>query len=50
MCLRARPCEDTDAVRFPPIDPAIWEPGPLFPHEDEPALTRREYTRRTPNG
>jgi dihydrofolate reductase len=35
-----------DAVRFPPIDPEIWEPGPLLPHEDEPALTRREFRRR----
>jgi dihydrofolate reductase len=35
-----------DAVRFPSIDPALWEPGPLVPHEDEPALTRRVYTRR----
>ena len=37
--------EHRDAVRFPPIDPAVWEPGPLVPHEDEPALTRRVYTR-----
>ena len=35
-----------DAVRFPPIDEQIWEPGPLLPHEEEPALTRREYRRR----
>jgi dihydrofolate reductase len=38
--------EAEGAVRFPPIDPAAWEPGPLLPHEDEPALTRRVYTRR----
>ena len=42
--------EDHDAVRFPAIDPAIWEAGPLVQHEDEPALTRRVYTRRAPNG
>jgi dihydrofolate reductase len=35
-----------DAVRFPPIDETVWEPGPLLPHEDEPALRRRVYTRR----
>jgi dihydrofolate reductase len=35
-----------DAVRFPPIDERVWEPGPLLPHEDEPALRRREYRRR----
>jgi dihydrofolate reductase len=35
-----------DAVRFPPVDPEMFEAGPLVPHEDEPALTRREYTRR----
>jgi dihydrofolate reductase len=37
---------DLDAVLFPPIDPGIWEAGPLLPHEDEPALRRREYRRR----
>jgi dihydrofolate reductase len=35
-----------DAVRAPAIDESIFEPGPLLPHEDEPALTRREYRRR----
>jgi dihydrofolate reductase len=34
------------AVLAPAIDEAIFEPGPLLPHEDEPALTRRVYTRR----
>jgi dihydrofolate reductase len=34
-----------EAVYFPAIDPTIWEAGPLLPHEDEPALTRREYRR-----
>jgi dihydrofolate reductase len=37
---------DPRAVRFPAIDERIWEPGPLIPHEDEPGLTRRVYTRR----
>jgi dihydrofolate reductase len=35
-----------DAVRVPPIDETVFEPGPLLPHEDEPGLTRRVYTRR----
>jgi dihydrofolate reductase len=38
--------DDPRAVRFPPIDPAMWEEGPLVAHEDEPALRRRVYTRR----
>jgi dihydrofolate reductase len=37
-----------EAIRFPPIDETLWEPGPLVAHEDEPALKRRIYTRRTP--
>ena len=37
---------DPEAVKFPPIDERIWEPGPLLPHEEEPALTRRIFTRR----
>lgn len=36
-----------DAVFFPPIDLTMWEEGPLLVHEDEPALTRRIYTRRS---
>lgn len=40
---------DRDAVRFPSIDPRIWDAGPLLPHEDEPLLQRRVYTRR-PSG
>jgi dihydrofolate reductase len=36
-----------DAVRAPPIDERIFEPGPLLPHEDEPGLSRRVYTRRS---
>jgi dihydrofolate reductase len=40
--------DDPRAVRFPPIDPALFTPGELVQHEDEPALTRRVYTRRTP--
>jgi dihydrofolate reductase len=35
-----------DAVRFPPIDESIFSPGPLMPHEDDPRLQRRVYTRR----
>jgi dihydrofolate reductase len=35
-----------DAVYAPTIDEDIFEPGPLLPHEDEPELTRRIYTRR----
>lgn len=34
------------AVLFPPIDAQVWEAGPLLPHEDEPALQRRELRRR----
>lgn len=34
------------AVYAPPIDAGVFEAGPLVPHEDEPALTRRVYTRR----
>jgi dihydrofolate reductase len=37
---------DPAAVKFPEIDPTEWEEGPMLPHEDEPALTRRVYTRR----
>ena len=35
-----------DAVRAPGIDPAEWDAGPLLPHEEEPGLTRRVYTRK----
>ena len=34
------------AVHFPAIEPSEWEEGPLLPHEDEPSLTRRIYTRK----
>jgi dihydrofolate reductase len=37
---------DPSAVKFPEIDPLQWEAGPLLPHEDEPALQRRVYTRK----
>jgi dihydrofolate reductase len=37
---------DPSAVHFPPIDPTMWDEGPLLLHEDEPALKRRIYTRR----
>lgn len=36
---------NTEAVHFPYIDERIWQAGPMLPHEDEPGLTRREYTR-----
>lgn len=39
---------DANAVRFPPIDEDVWEPGAMVPHEDEPGLTRRVFTRRDP--
>jgi dihydrofolate reductase len=35
------------AVFAPPIDPRVFEAGPLVVHEDEPSLSRRTYTRRT---
>jgi hypothetical protein len=37
-----------EAVRFPPIDETEWDAGPLVDHEDEPALKRRVYTRKSP--
>jgi dihydrofolate reductase len=37
---------DPAAVRFPAIDEDVWERGPLLPHEEEPGLTRRIFTRR----
>jgi dihydrofolate reductase len=37
-----------DAVRAPAIDPAVWDAGPLVPHEEEPGLVRRVYTRKVP--
>jgi dihydrofolate reductase len=39
---------DPEAVKFPPIDEAAWEPGELVPHEEEPALVRRVFRRRRP--
>ncbi|MFN7954942.1 MAG: dihydrofolate reductase [bacterium] len=38
---------DPRAVRFPAIDEAEWEAGPLEPHDD-PALRVRRYRRRIP--
>jgi dihydrofolate reductase len=38
---------DPDAVRFPTIDEAVWDAGELLVHEDEPALRRRVFTRKT---
>lgn len=37
---------DHHVVRFPEIDESVFEPGPILPHEDEPALTRQVFTRR----
>lgn len=34
------------AVFAPAIDETVFVPGPLVPHEDEPALTRRIYQRK----
>jgi dihydrofolate reductase len=34
------------AVVMPTIDERTFEASPLVPHEDEPALSRRTYTRR----
>lgn len=34
------------AARFPPIDPALFEAGPLLVHEGDPRLHRRVYERR----
>jgi dihydrofolate reductase len=36
-----------DAVRMPAIDESVFEPGPLLRHEDEPMLSRRNFTRRS---
>lgn len=35
-----------DAVRFAPLSSKDWDEGPLLPHEEDPALKRRVYTRR----
>src|SRR5207237_6010787 len=37
---------DPRAVKFPPSDAGLFDEGPLLPHEDEPGLSRRIYTRR----
>jgi dihydrofolate reductase len=37
----------SDAVRAPSIDERVFEPSPMVTHEDEPALTRRTYRRRS---
>jgi dihydrofolate reductase len=37
---------DPEAVKFPAIDEAVWEPGELVTHEEEPALVRRVFHRR----
>jgi dihydrofolate reductase len=35
-----------DAVRAPAIDERVFEPGPLLPVDEEPALHYRRFTRR----
>jgi dihydrofolate reductase len=35
-----------NAVRAPAIDERVFEPGPLLPVEEEPALQYRRFTRR----
>lgn len=37
-----------EAVRFPAIDPGVFEAGDLVPHEDAVGLTRRVYQRKNP--
>ena len=39
---------DPEAIKLPAIDPAEWIAGELVVHEQEPALSRRRYTRKTP--
>lgn len=39
--------EHPDAVKFPAIDTTRFVPGPVIEHEDDPLLTRREWTKRT---
>lgn len=36
---------DPNAVKMPPIDESSFQSGDLVPHEDDPALTRRTFTR-----
>jgi dihydrofolate reductase len=38
--------DSPNTVKFPPIDEALFEAGPILAHEDEPGLTRRVYTRK----
>jgi dihydrofolate reductase len=37
------------AVRAPDIDERVFEPGPLVPLQEEPAVMHRRYTRRAPS-
>lgn len=39
---------DPQAIKLPAIDPSEWSAGELVVHEQEPTLTRRRYTRKTP--
>ena len=36
-----------EAVYAPEIDERLFEAGPVLPHEDEPTLKRRVYTRKS---
>jgi dihydrofolate reductase len=38
--------DDPAAVKFPTIDPTLFEAGELVPHEDEKGLMRRIFARR----
>ena len=37
--------DDPEAVKLPPIDPREFVAGELVVHEEDPALSRRRYTR-----
>jgi dihydrofolate reductase len=41
--------DDPAAVRFPAIDSEEWIAEPTIEHEDDPALRRTVYRRRTPH-
>jgi dihydrofolate reductase len=41
---------DARAVKFPVIDPLVFEAGELVPHEDEEGLARCVFTRRGRRG
>ena len=41
------PVSHPEAVKFPAIDPTLFEEGELVPHEDAESLTRRVFRRRS---